>query len=109
MIEAGKLDRRIRVQRATVIIDDLGSEVPAWADLRETWASVEWVRDSERFRAAEVSAAVEVRFQIRWGLGVTVRDRVIYDGRVWDISAVKELGRREGQEISAAARAEASL
>ena len=108
LLEAGKLDRRIRVQRATATTDALGTEVQAWADLSEVPASVEWVRDSERFRAAEVSAGVEVRFVVRWGLGVTVEDRVLYDGRVWEISAVKEIGRREGQEISAAARAEVS-
>lgn len=106
-MDAGKLDRRITVERATTTTNAFGEEIPTWAPLGTVWASVEWVKDGERLRAAEVAASVEVRFQIRWGLGVTVEDRVIYDGHVLEVSGVKELGRRVGQEISASARAEA--
>lgn len=107
MLAAGDLDRRITIQRAMTVTDELGSEVPAWIDLTTVWASVEWVKDGERFRAAEVAAYAEVRFTIRWGVGVTAQDRVRYDGRVYEIvGPPKEIGRRVGQEISASGRAE---
>lgn len=107
MLAAGDLDRRITIQRAATVTDAFGGEMPIWTDLATVWASVELVKDGERFRAAEVAASVDVRFRIRWGLGVTVEDRVFYDGRAWEIAGVKEIGRRVGQEISASARAEA--
>lgn len=106
-MEAGRLDRRITIERATVETDPFGGETPTWAEVATVWASVEWVKDGERLRAAELAASADVRFQIRWGFGVTVEDRITYDGRVYDILGVKEIGRHEGQELSASARAEA--
>lgn len=106
MIKAGSLDRRITVERATMSSDGLGGKTPTWAPLATVWGSKKDVSDSERVRALEVEAAVETRFVIRWGLGVTTRDRVICEGRTYDLTAVKEIGRHEGQELSGVARAD---
>jgi hypothetical protein len=43
-----------------------------------------------------------VRFWIRY-LAVTTKDRVNYNGKVWAITYLRELGRREGIEITAEA------
>lgn len=109
MIEAGKLDRRISIQRYGVTYDDDNQPIEAWTPLTTVWASVQYASDGERVRAAEVGATITIRFQIRYSsvvAGVNPKDRVVYDGKTFDISAVKELGRREGQEISAAAAAD---
>lgn len=105
-MRAGDLDRRIRVERATISRDALGGPAKAWALLGEVWAQVTPISDGERWRAAEVAASATIRFRIRWGLGVQATDQIVFDGRVYGISGVKEIGRREGQEITAAARAE---
>jgi len=105
-MEAGTLDRRIIIQRAQITTDASGGEVETWLPHLAVWASVEPILDGERWRAAEIAAHVTTRFVIRWGAGVTVEDQVVYEGRVYDIEAIKEIGRREGQEITAAARAE---
>jgi SPP1 family predicted phage head-tail adaptor len=104
-MEAAKLDRRIGIERATVTTDAAGGEVQTWTTVAEVWARVDWVKDGERFRAAEIAAYAEVRFTIRWGFGVTATDRILWEGRTYEIVAPpKEIGRREGQEISAVAR-----
>jgi SPP1 family predicted phage head-tail adaptor len=106
---AGPLDRRITLQRATTAQDDTGQEVQTWADLATVWASKRDVSDSERVAAAEVSASITTRFQIRWDTlwsDLNPKDRVACDGKTYDIFGVKELGRREGLEITAAARAD---
>lgn len=105
-MDAGKLDRRITVERATITTDAAGGEVQDWTAIATVWAEVLPISDGERWRASEVAAHVTTRFRIRWGLGVTVEDRIVYEGRVYEIVGVKEIGRREGQEITAAARAE---
>ena len=105
-MKAGGLDRRITVERAVKETDDFGGVRQTWVPLASWAAAVRYVSDAERMQAGELSASVEVRFTIRWGLGVTVEDRVLYEGRRYEIVAVKEIGRREGQEISAKARAE---
>ena len=105
-MEAGKLDRRITIERATTVTDAFGAEIATWSPVATVWAAYQPVSDGERLRAAEVGASLTARFTIRWGHDVTVEDRIVFDGRTFEVVGVKEIGRREGQEISAAARAE---
>lgn len=109
MMLAGPLDRRITIRRATVETNDFGEEVPTWCDLATVWASTEAIRDSERFAASEVRAERTDRFQIRYSQKVAdvgPKDRLVYGDRIFGIVAVKELGRREGLEITASTRAD---
>jgi SPP1 family predicted phage head-tail adaptor len=105
---AGKLDRRIVIERATTTTNNFGEEVATWAPLVEVWAHVIDVSDGERWRAAEVAATVTTRFQVRWNdttKTIGPKDRVLYEGRAYDISHTKEIQRRVGVEITASARA----
>lgn len=105
---SGPLDRRITLERFTYTTDPgSGEQIKVWSTLAVVSASKLDVSDSERVAAAEVSASITTRFQIRWDSdwsGLNPKDRLTYAGRVYDIEAVKEIGRREGLEISAAAR-----
>jgi SPP1 family predicted phage head-tail adaptor len=105
-----KLDRRITLQRYSRSFDADNQPIEVWTpDASPVWASVEYASDGEKARAGEVAATVSVRFQIRWSTAVSTvnpKDRVAYDGKIWDVIGVKELGRREGLEISAAAAAD---
>lgn len=106
-LPAGKLDRRITIRRVVAgRPDGQGSTLPEFGDLATVWAEVEAVSDGERWRAMQIAATLTHRFRIRWGVGVTVLDRIRFEGREFEISGVKEIGRRVGQEITAIARAE---
>lgn len=109
-MDSPRLDRKILLQRFTSTQHaGTGEEVKVWNDLASVWASKRDVSDSERVASAEVSAAITTRFQIRWDsswASLNAKDRVVYDDRIYGIVGVKELGRREGLEISAIARAD---
>lgn len=109
-MRAGSLDRRITIQRFTETRDGFNSPVQTWADHAANLpAAVEHIRDGERWAAQEVGASVAMRFRIRYSsqvADVNPKDRVIYAGKTYDIAAVKEIGRREGLEITGAARAD---
>lgn len=109
-MRAGKLDKRITLRRATVTKDAYNADTETWVDLASgISASVHFVSDAERYRAGEVGATQMVRFEIRYSsltASVDPRDRVLYRGREYDISGVKELGRNNRLEITASARAE---
>lgn len=105
------MDRRITILRAATTENDFGEAVTSWSDLVTVWAAKEDIRDGERFRAQEVAADITTRFRIRWSGavdGVTPRDRVReerpFGERTYNIVSCKEIGRREGIEITASAR-----
>jgi SPP1 family predicted phage head-tail adaptor len=108
-MEAGRLDRRVTLRRATAAPDAFNEPVQTWADLATVWAEARPISDRERIAAAETAATVTHRFTIRWADGLadlSPRDRLIFEAREFDISAVKEIGRRDGLEITASARAD---
>ena len=108
-MEAGKLDRRVQFRRFTAS-DDGFAAVPSWADYGPpVWAERRFVSDREQIAAAQVAARITARFVVRWSDltgAITPKDRLICEGREYDITGVKEIGRREGVEITAAARAD---
>lgn len=108
-MKAGPLDRRITIERLQLSYDADNQPVENWAALTTVWASKQDVSDGEKIRAAQVGATLTTRFQIRWSnmvSDVNPKDRLVVAGRVYDISGVKEIGRREGLEITAAANAD---
>lgn len=108
-MQAGKLDRRVRLERFATTLDTYNEPVKTWATLATRWASYEPLPDGERFRASETAANASARFVIRWSTEVASlnpRDRLIFAGVAHEIVHVKELGRREGIEITTAARAD---
>jgi SPP1 family predicted phage head-tail adaptor len=108
-MQAGPLDRRLQFRRATITDDGLAKS-ETWADHGSpVWAAKADVSDGERWRAGEVAAHITTRFRVRWSLftaGITPKDRLACEGRSYDITGIKEIGRREGLEITAAARAD---
>lgn len=106
---AGPLDRRIRLERATNAENAAGELIPTWTELATVWGEYTPVRDVERYAAGQFGAVATARFRIRWSTTVAdlgPLDRLVYEGAVYDIHAVKEISRRVGLEITAAARAE---
>lgn len=108
-IAAGSLDRRITLQRFTETRDEYNEPVKTWATLATRAASYEPLSDGERFRASETAANASARFVIRHSAAVAdvnPKDRVLFNGDPLEIVHVKEIGRREGLEITTGARAD---
>lgn len=105
---AGQRNRRIVIQRATMTTDPgSGEQVPSWGTLATVPAEMMPLSDGERVKAAEVSAEITTRFRILWTTTVSTvnpKDRLTFDGKTWDIWGTKEIGFRQGIEITAAAR-----
>lgn len=106
-LAAGRLDRRIRIERFTVTRDDFNAPSEAWATLTTVWASVRQFTGYERNLADQVQGHAATVFTIRHSstvADVNPKDRVVYDGRTFNIEAVAEIGRREGLALSCIAR-----
>ena len=109
-----RLDRRAQFLRAALTDDGFGVveswELPAALHGSPQPAAKKDVSDGERWRAGEVAAHITTRFTVRWSAftaDLTPKDRLICEGRSYDISGIKEVGaRRRWLEITAAARAD---
>lgn len=108
-MRAGKLDRRIRLERKSVTYSASGEPQEGWATLATRWAEARPLRGTERFSDPQLIAKGFTTFRLRWSgdvAGVTPLDRVIFGGRIYDVAGVRELGRRVGIEIDAVVRAD---
>lgn len=98
----GRMDRKITLQVHTESRSSSGAFIKAWADLAEVWAEVIEVSGRERFAADREIGTRAARFMIWYRPGLSVKaHRINYDGATWDIVGIKELGFREGIELTA--------
>ncbi|WP_368649683.1 phage head closure protein [Brucella intermedia] len=107
-MRSGRLDRRITIRRYSIVSrTPLNEPVYDWSDVATVWAQQRSDRGSERFAAAQINGTSVMTFQIRYRKDVTVKDRLLYEGRDYEIIAPpREIGRRVALEIDAIARAD---
>jgi SPP1 family predicted phage head-tail adaptor len=101
-LSRGKLDRRIRIERATLTTDGSGAEIPAWSELKTVWAQRLTQRPVEAWRAGGTAATLEAAWIVGWSpttASVTSEDRIVADGKTFVILGVTEVGRRDGIQI----------
>lgn len=109
----GRLDRSITIERATMTANSLNEQVATWSELTTVSASRRFVSDGEKIAAGQVTAFAMARFIVRHSdliAGVSGKDRLIFDGRTWNIHGNKPLdagGRDRFREITAVCEADA--
>lgn len=107
MVRAGKLDRRLRLERyAETGRNELNEPIKGWSEIATVWAQQRPNRGDERFSSGQLSGQIVMTFHIRWRSDLTRQDRLIYEGRAYNIKDLRELGRRVVLEIDAVADAE---
>lgn len=105
-MRAGTLDRRVALFAVTTTNTGTGP-VEVVTDLGSIWAGRRDVSDGEKAAAGTVQGTLVSRFTIRSTSGTRAlkpKDRLSEGGQVFDITGVKDLGRRDYLEITAEAR-----
>lgn len=103
-MRAGKLDRRITIQRLSVVgTTAMNEPVKEWIDLATVWAQALPMRGNERFAAQQIAGTAIMTFRLRYR-DVQVTDRIRYGDKVWNIKDVREIGRRVGLDVDCVAR-----
>lgn len=111
-MQAGKLDRRVKFQRATTAPDEVGQPRPTWSDLYETWCELmPPMGGSEAIQAGETTAQRLIRLRIRHRSGLLTTDRLVFpvgdpDALVFNITAIENPDRGESLIVSAIARSD---
>ncbi|WP_285020236.1 head-tail adaptor protein [Novosphingobium sp. fls2-241-R2A-195] len=100
---AGKLDRRIVVQRQGPAADNGYTTAPgAWATHCTRWASWRPANGRKAFENQGNEAKAGGTFWLRYDSHtstILTTDAVQFDGRRWQIVGIQQLGRREGIEL----------
>jgi len=108
-MEAGRLNRRIRIESKSVVRDAYGGETITWTLVAEVWAAVLPIRGREYVAIRQAGAELTTRFLIRYRSGVTPAMRIVYDGANYDIvDVINPQDGNEHLEIMATAEAVAS-
>ena len=103
LMNAGKLDRRVEIRSQTLSQDNAGQPIPTTVLVATVWAHAEQLRGREPFQGDQFNAQQLAVFQIRWRSDIDETMTITHDGETYDIQSIREIGRREGLEISALA------
>jgi SPP1 family predicted phage head-tail adaptor len=112
MAKAGAHDLQwpIAILRSVTVRNAFNENVEGWIAFAEVGAKVTDATAGEAYRAQEVGAQISAHFIIRWSpevADVNPRDRILFNGRQYNITIVRDFERQEWREIDAVARAEA--
>jgi head-tail adaptor len=118
-VRAGKLDKRIAIQRKSITQSPSGQPVETWATVATRWAYVVPASAGERFSTPQLAAKQQTEFGIRWSQDIadlTPLDRLVYpipsgsppppvpSTSIYGVLEVHEVGRHEGFRIIAVRR-----
>lgn len=99
------MDRIIVIEQEIVTRGSQGGEDKTWELFVKLYASVKEVAGNEAFIADQNQAFMRTVFRIHFRSGIKSEMRIVYENTIYDIQGkAKELGRREGLEITAIAQ-----
>lgn len=105
-MRAGRFDRLVRIEKPTIVEDALGSDIETWGLLQSTPAERVTQKATEAWKAGGTAAQREVVWRVRWSplladmVDEGTKYRIVDNGKVYPISGVVEIGRRQGLEIT---------
>jgi len=97
-MQPAHMDRLITIQRATETLNDANELIKTWSTWKTVWAKKTDTGGSERFNGA-VIAIMATNFEIWYLDGLTEKDRILYDSKIYSIIGIVEIGRREGMQV----------
>jgi len=98
-MRAGAMRHRVELQRMTSTKTASHRVVETWTTYARGWAEMRQAGVNEilaDFGERQANSAV---FMIRWLPGVSVSDRLVHDGKAWNVTGLVEIGRRQGLQI----------
>lgn len=106
MIDPGKMDRRILVQKSESVRQGSGQPVDVWVNTftngdGHIWAMKHTDRTAENYQADKKTASRNEVFVTRYFSEINERMTIVIDGLRYDITGIEEIGRRMGLHIKA--------
>ena len=95
-MRAGDLRYRVQIQEAVETQADTGELTTAWTAVASAWASIEPLAGREYLlsQQAQASATHTIRLRVIPRLSLTVKHRILFGERVFDINSVADVRER---------------
>jgi SPP1 family predicted phage head-tail adaptor len=90
-VKIGDLKRRMELQAPSDFIDDLGQPVRNWTTYATIWAQISPISVAEGVFGNQLKGLETHSILIRWRDDVRVNHRMLHDGRIFQISSVRNL------------------
>lgn len=87
-MQAGRLNRRITLQKQSSVRDTTGQSKITWTDIATVWAAILPLRGREFFEAERLNSEISVRILIRYRPDVSSTWRVKYGARMFDVREI---------------------
>lgn len=100
LTSSGQFDRRVTLLSPTSTVSPTGQRVASWTTVGDVWASRMTESQTEPDRDGEFSARTVSEVWVRWRVGLTAGWRVIYHGETYEVTGVREVGRREALALA---------
>jgi SPP1 family predicted phage head-tail adaptor len=99
-VRAGKLNRRVTIQRPVPDRNEVGEDIITWETLGVVWASIEPIKGREALIANQLLAEMDTRIRIRWSESVqdiSEKWRLVHQGLIYNIVSIANinLGNKE--------------
>lgn len=88
MINAGKLNKRVAIERAvsgSPAVNAFGEPNVIWDELAEVWAAMEPLTGREFWAQQQVQSEITVRIRVRYRSDVMAGMRVVYNDAIYMI------------------------
>lgn len=102
-MQAGKMQHTIELQRLTETLNPARHAIQTWTTYASGKAELRQAGVSEFLTSFGEGVTNNAVFVIRWIPGVALSNRILHGGKVWNIVALAEIGRRRGLELRAVA------
>ena len=90
-MQIGELNRRVDIMRATITRDAFGGEISTWSVLGSVWANIRPGVARENLVNEQVQGFQEAVITIRYRSDITIKDRVRYQDKYYEIVGVKDI------------------
>jgi head-tail adaptor len=98
-MRAGNLDRVIQIERESTALDLYGVPIKVWTAFAAMRAQkLENATDNRESDRGDTTDKV-ITFRMHWIDGVTLDNRVSFEGQAFKITRLKEIGRRVGLDV----------
>lgn len=115
-MEPGERDKRVTIQQLTTAKAGSGYPKETWTTLSTAYMRILDLRATERFQASQNAPSAETQWEMGYRddmdperVDVPTTRRLVYQGRVYDITAASMIGRRDGIELLTIAKTKVAI